>query len=244
MAPFRLITFLLLLNVTSVIKFMKPTLKTIIVMSLFATGTAVLADEATNSISQDLTAVTPQQFTWDATVAGLKEVRLGEIAEQNTTNADVKQFAEQMVKDHSRANLRLEKIAQAESLNLPDTNVFYVTINDQPPKQATQLMAQTPQEALDAQRIAVQHLQALSGRDFDLAYASAAVEDHTNAVQLFENASANLTDKKLQKFATRTLPTLREHYTMAQNLENEVNGIQSTNDMNSTSNAQAAPMPN
>jgi putative membrane protein len=218
---------------------MKPTLKTIIVLSLFATSTAVLADEATNSTSDQLTTITPQQFTWDATVAGLKEVRLGEIAEQNTTNADVKQFAEQMVKDHSRANLRLEKIAQAESLNLPDTNAFYVTINDQPPKQATQLMAQTPQEALDAQRITVQHLQALSGRDFDLAYASAMVEDHTNAVQLFENASANLTDKKLQKFATKTLPTLRGHYTMAQNLEDELNGIQSTN---TTSNAQPAPM--
>ena len=221
---------------------MKPTLKTIVILGIFATSTAVLADEATNSTSDQLTTITPQQFTWDATVAGLKEVRLGEIAEQNTTNADVKQFAEQMVKDHSRANLRLEKIALAESLDLPDTNAFYVAINDQPPKQATQLMAQTPQEALDAQRIAVQHLQALSGRDFDLAYASAMVEDHTNAVQLFENASANLTDKKLQKFATRTLPTLREHYTMAQSLEDELNGIQPTN---STANAQSTPiMPN
>ena len=63
---------------------MKPTLKTIVILGIFATSTAVLADEATNSMSQQPTAITPQQFTWDATVAGLKEVRLGEIAEQNT----------------------------------------------------------------------------------------------------------------------------------------------------------------
>jgi putative membrane protein len=206
---------------------MKPTLKVILVLGISIAATAAFADDALTNQSQQ--PVTPQDFTWNAGVAGLKEVRLGEFALQNSQNSDVKSFARHMVRDHSAANKKLMKIAQAEGLNLPDTNSFYVTVT--PPdneKQATLLMAPlTPEARLLAEQLAAQHLESLSGAAFDEAYAQEAVKDHTAAVGLFENGSANLTDKDLKKFAEKTLPTLRDHYQMAQELQNKVSGTQS-----------------
>jgi putative membrane protein len=209
---------------------MKPTLKIILALGISIATTAAFADDA--SANQPQQPVTPQDFTWNAAVAGLKEVRLGEFAEQNSTNADVKKFARRMVRDHSAANKRLTKIAQAEGLNLPDTNAFYVTVT--PPeneKSDAELMAQPqpPEARLQAEQLAAQHLESLSGAEFDSAYADAMVNDHTAAVQLFENGSASLTDKDLKKFAEKTLPKLREHYQMAQDLQNKLGGTQSTN---------------
>jgi putative membrane protein len=208
---------------------MKLTLKTILALGISIATTAAFADDlATNQPQPSLTA---QDFTWNAAVAGLKEVRLGQIAEQNSQNADVQSFAKHMVRDHSAANKKLTKIAQAEGLNLPDTNSFYVTVT--PPeseKQATQLMTppQTPQARLLAEQLAAQRLESLSGVAFDEAYAQEAVKDHVAAVELFENGSANLTDKDLKKFADKTLPTLRNHYQMAQDLQNKLGGTPST----------------
>src|ERR1700729_3049167 len=166
---------------------MKPTLKIILAMGISIATTTVFADGAWTNQSPSLTA---QDFTWNAAVAGLKEVRLGQIAQQNSQNAGVKSFAKHMVRDHSAANKKLMKIAQAEGLNLPDTNSFYMTVT--PPeneKQATQLMSppQTPQARLLAEQLAAQHLESLSGAAFDQAYADCMVKDHVAAVDLFEN---------------------------------------------------------
>ncbi len=66
------------------------------------------------------------------------------------------------------------------------------------------------------------YLDSLSGPDFDRAYADGAVKDHEQAVQLFSNASQTLQDAQLKRFATRTLPTLQDHYQMAVQLRDEV----------------------
>ena len=65
---------------------------------------------------------------------------------------------------------------------------------------------------------AIQRLQSLSGDQFDQSYAAEMVTDHTNTVTEFQTATQSLTDKKLNKFAEATLPTLRKHYEMAEEL--------------------------
>ena len=44
------------------------------------------------------------------------------------------------------------------------------------------------------------------------------VKDHTAAVADFENASQNLADADLKAWATKTLPTLHQHHTSAQEI--------------------------
>jgi putative membrane protein len=201
--------------------------------------TAVLADDTNNlATSSSLQApVSAPEFVWNASVANLKEVRLGEFAEQNSTNDDVKSFARHMVHDHLAANRRLTRAALTDGFNLPDTNAFYIFVNnDQQVKQGTQLIQrETPESMLRSQQISAQQVEAFTGGDFDKAYADAMVKDHADAIQLFENASENVTNEDLKRIATKTLPTLRHHFEMAQTLQNEIGGSQTVNVPNSSS---------
>ena len=58
--------------------------------------------------------------------------------------------------------------------------------------------------------IAVKQLTPLSGNKFDEIYAAMMVQDHQNAIMLFERASRS-SDKDIKAFADKHLPALRSH---------------------------------
>lgn len=212
------------------------------ILALVSSGAATVAfaDDArlTNSNVQNtmqtplLKALTAQQFVNDAAIGGMKEVRLSRVALRDSQNANVRNFANKMIADHTLANHKLDQIARQEGLTCPATNTF---AQDDPNwrnpmvenaatlkgEGAYLLMTNGPDVA-DYQ--AFQHLKRLSGHEFDLAYARDMVSDHINTVNEFEAASRNLSDPALRKFAADTLPALREHTQMAQKLENQIAG--------------------
>ena len=145
-----------------------------------------------------------------------------------------------MVRDHTRLLDRLEKIANAEGLPLPDTNTFYVTVTAPPEKPATELMAETPQQRLLDAQLAVQSLVSMTGPDFDRAYADAMVAGHEKAIQKFEDASSSLQDEPLKKYADKGLKTIRHHLEMAKQLQSDV--MQSTNAPAASPNGGMPPM--
>ena len=178
-------------------------------------------DDSMSSTNPPAT-VLPADFAWDASLINLKEMRLGEAAQTNSQNPKVQDFGKRMVRDHSRLNARLEKIAQSEGLALPDTNTFYLPVAAPQEKQATQLMTETPQERLHDAQLDVQSMASLSGTSFDQAYAAAMVKGHQDAMDKFQNASATLPDDPLKRYADRGLRVIKDHYEMAQKLESEV----------------------
>jgi putative membrane protein len=216
---------------------MKKICEMILIAGLTGVSFGALADEsmASNSAAMNMNntnapvMLTPQQFVLDATAGGRLEVRLGEIAQGKTQNADVRHFADRMVRDHTKANERLMTIAYGEGLSCEPTNLFsiddanwnYPVLANPGVLKEGQMLTMTNLPYLgDYQTI--QRLEALSGAQFDQAYAMEMVTEHTNAISQFETASQTLTDPKLKRFAERTLPTLREHYEMAQDLVNKV----------------------
>lgn len=60
-----------------------------------------------------------ESFFKNATQAGIAEVEAGKMAETQCTSAAVKEFAAMMVKDHSAANAKLQKIAMSKGVELP-----------------------------------------------------------------------------------------------------------------------------
>jgi putative membrane protein len=184
------------------------------------------AMSATNSMAAPV--LTPAGFAWDAAIINLKEIRLGEAAQNNSQNPAVQKFGKHMVRDHKKMFEHLAKIASAEGIQLPETNTFYVVVT--PPqeneKEATELMPENPQEILLKAQLDVQSLTSLSGPAFDQAYADAMVKGHEKAIQKFENASA-LQDDRLKEYADKGLTIIRHHLEMAQELQNKV--MQSTN---------------
>ena len=144
-------------------------------------------------------AAADKAFVMEAARGGMAEVELGRLAADKATNADVKQFGQRMVDDHSKANDELKGFASQKNLTLP---------------------AET-----DAKHKATQtRLSKLSGDAFDKAYMTEMVADHNKDVAAFTRASKTAKDADLKAWAGKTLPTLQEHQKMAKEVAAKVGG--------------------
>jgi putative membrane protein len=149
------------------------------------------ATGATASLNQE-----DQRFIKEAGAGGLAEVELSKIA-QKSGNPEVKNFADRMVQDHSKANQELVTIASSLGADVP--------------------------KALDTEHQRVsQKLAGLHGKAFDEEYMHAMVEDHNKAVMLFQAEERSGQNTELKQFAQKTLPTLQTHQKMAQELSHKV----------------------
>jgi putative membrane protein len=138
-----------------------------------------------------------QEFAKKASASGLAEVNLGNLAARSATNPAVQQFAQRMVQDHTRANQQLVQIANQAGLQLAST------------------MGKKHQELMN-------QLAKSQGADFDRRFMRQMVQDHEEAVKLFERQSKDGKDPALKQFATQTLPALRAHLKMARDIANRV----------------------
>jgi putative membrane protein len=72
---------------------------------------------------EDINAKTdPEQFVRSVYHSGINEIRLGNLAKQQAQSQEVKQFADKIVQDHTKANNELRRIAQQKNISL-DTDV-------------------------------------------------------------------------------------------------------------------------
>ncbi|MDB6036448.1 MAG: outer membrane protein-like protein, partial [Verrucomicrobiales bacterium] len=131
-------------------------------------------------------------FIKDAAKGGQMEVKLGQLGADKSSNAEIKSFGERLVKDHTKANEELMKIAQAKGVDL--------------------------NAAADHSAHDINKFSSKSGADFDKAYIRHMVSDHQKDISKFEKEAAQSTDTELKAFAEKTLPTLREHLRMAQDI--------------------------
>jgi putative membrane protein len=146
-------------------------------------------------------AVSDQTFVTKAAKGGLAEVNLGRIAMQRASNPEVKQFGQRMVTDHTKANQELIAIANKKSIKLPPT--------------------MSKEDEMLANKLA-----ASQGSTFDQMYMKHMVEDHKKDVALFENQAQHGQDADIKAFASKCLPTLREHLKMAEQVCAKVEGSQ------------------
>ena len=138
-------------------------------------------------------------FVQKAAVGGIAEVEMGKMAQQKASNDQVKQFGSRMVEDHSRANDELKKIASSKGIALPTE--------------------------LDAKHKAkMDKMQKLSGAQFDRAYMDDMVADHKEDVSEFQKQAKSGSDADIKGFASKTLPTLQEHLTLAESTDKAVKG--------------------
>jgi putative membrane protein len=154
-----------------------------------------------------------QKFIMDTAMAGLMEVQLGRWAAQTGTSAEVKQFGQKMIDDHSNANTELMQLASSKGITLP-----------------TQLDEKHQRDVAKVAR--------LRGEEFDRAFSKAMLKDHQKAVSDFEKQSTSGADADIKAFASKTLPTLQEHLQMARALPgNAGSGGSNANSSNSNSNS-------
>jgi len=135
-----------------------------------------------------------KKFAKEAALGGLAEVELGKVAQQKASSDAVKQFAQKMIDDHTKANGELKQVASKEGLDIPD--------------------------ALDKKHQArIDRMGKLSGADFDKAYIKDQLKDHKDDVKKFQDEAKNGTLPGVKEFATKTLPTLEQHLQMVKDLQ-------------------------
>jgi putative membrane protein len=132
-------------------------------------------------------------FVEKAAQASIAEIDLGELAQEKAQSDEVKQFAQRMVQDHGQANEQLEEIAKNKG-------------------------AVIPTEAGEEHSKVRAELGELEGEEFDQRYMAAMAEEHQKAVDLFQQQAEQGEDEELKSFAQQTLPTLKEHLSMAQSM--------------------------
>ena len=176
--------------------------------SLLLTGgmsAAAPAQTSSSSMSKSASAkgqtspkvdVEDTHFMKKAAEGNTAEMELGKLAEEKASNQQVKQFGQQMVNDHSKANEELQKIAESKGVNLPNTP--------------------SAKDKADETR-----LSKLSGERFDRAYMAEMRKDHTKDVSEFRMESKSAHDPEVKQFAAQTLPTIEGHLKEAESMKTQ-----------------------
>jgi len=132
-----------------------------------------------------------RQFVIDAAHGGMAEVQLGQLALERSRNPQVKQFARQMIQEHTRANERLMRLATRKGITPPTT----------------------PGPKYEA---AMSRLMQLSGEAFDQAYMNeAGVNAHMESAAVYQRQAGLGQDPDLKAFAATILPRVQGHLEMA-----------------------------
>ena len=160
------------------------------------------------------------EFVENAASSGMTEAKLGELAQQKAQSAEVKQFAEMMVRDHTKGGEALKQIARQHSIPVPS----------QPDDEHGELINRLSQQ---------------SGAEFDREYMDAMVQSHEDMIDLLQTrasedrfgdnkgtvrpeGSDNPVEAALNQFASNTLPTARRHLEEARRVRDGLGNRQAT----------------
>lgn len=148
------------------------------------TGTA-----ATSTLSR-----ADRKMVIDMAMANMSEIEAARTAQSKSQNDQVKNFAQQMIDDHTKALGEVQQLAQAKGVTLP-------TELDRTHKAKTDRLAR------------------LSGEEFDRAYMSqAGVADHKKTHDKLAHVQSRAKDPDVKALAARTLPIVDQHLNSAQQL--------------------------
>ncbi len=137
-------------------------------------------------------------FATRAFATSIAIVQAGRLAAEKTLDEDVRQFAQEMVKDHTASNEELTKIAQAKKLEMPMA----------PPA---------------SYKDALQQLTTTTGPQHDRFYMERfGVAAHRDALELYEGEIREGEDTELKRYAERLVPTLRQHLERAEKVRQGV----------------------
>ena len=135
-----------------------------------------------------------KKMLMDMAQANMAEIEEARLAQSKSQSEQVKNFAQQMIDDHTKALDDIKQLAQTKGVTLPTD--------------------------LDSSHKAMtRKLSSLSGDAFDRSYmAKAGVADHKKVHGMLNQAQARAKDPELKALAARTLPVVDQHLNSAQQL--------------------------
>lgn len=153
-----------------------------------------IAEEQNEEKFDDTQLEDATEFAVEAADGGMLEVQLGQLALTKASSPQVKEFAQSMIDDHSKANEELKNLAQSKNITLPSA------LSEKNQKDYNDLAEK-------------------SGADFDKAYCEFMVKDHKEDLDKFKKAAEKAEDPDLKSWAAGKVPVLEHHLSMAEGLE-------------------------
>ena len=184
---------------------MKPTTNLAIAALAAALTLGAMAQTSTNpreATNQSIvTAEAPRatrntqqiDFLLEALRTSLAEVRMGELAAQQSYDQPVRDYGTKLKNDHTAQATELERLLKPVG----------VTIPTEPSAEALSQIAA---------------LQKLTGEEFDASFVQMAIWSHTEAIEKYGAQTHANPDRALHDFAQKSLPMLREHLAAAEAL--------------------------
>jgi len=135
-----------------------------------------------------------KRFVKDALTSGMAEVEISKVAAEKATSDSVKQFAQKVVDERSKANDELKQIASKQGITVPD--------------------------ALDAKyQNKMDKLAQLSGVNFDREYLKDEVKDQQSDLREYQREAQGGNDPEIKSFASKIAPSIDQSARTAKNLE-------------------------
>src|ERR1700712_2736815 len=170
--------------------------------SIVALACVLLAGPALAQSAGEKTGVNSALGISPTTVDFVKEVAISDMFEieasklaQDKGNAPEKSFASQMVTDHTKTSTELKELVSSGKVK-----------------------AELPAALDSSHQSKLDKLKGESGKDFNSDFDSMQVSAHKDAVSLFERYAKGGDNPELKNWAGKTLPALKHHLEMAQDL--------------------------
>ena len=167
--------------------------------AVMASSLALAQSGRDPSSGSDMTKSTSADATFLKKLAegDLAELDAGRLASQKSTNEGIKEFGQEMIKDHSKNESELKDLAASHGVEVPAT--------------------------IDAAHAAQKSkLENASTAEFNSEYIKAQVSDHEKALALLQREISNGQDPAVKDFAQKTLPVVRHHLEMAKQLQGKL----------------------
>jgi putative membrane protein len=137
---------------------------------------------------------TTADFVKEVAISDMFEIESNKLA-QEKGNAPEKSFASQMITDHTKTSSELKGFASSGKVK-----------------------AELPTALDSSHQSKLDKLKGQNGKDFSSDFNSMQVSAHKDAVSLFERYAKSGDNPDLKNWAGKTLPALKHHLEMAQNL--------------------------
>ncbi|HKN86666.1 MAG TPA: DUF4142 domain-containing protein [Nitrospiraceae bacterium] len=160
---------------------------------------SILAISIAAYAANETAAPKEREFLLKAAQGQKAEIALGQLATEHAGSNKVKDFGRQMIDDHAKANEQVKQLASKEGVTLPKD---------------VELPA--------AQQERAQRFQQLSGKEFDRAYMDYMLREHTKDIHEFEEGASRIKDPDVRQWASKTLPILKSHLTMARSIAEDL----------------------
>ena len=153
-----------------------------------------MSSSSSSSSSQQGLASADASLLKNIAQTNMAEIEAGKVAVSKSQSAEVKQFAQMMIDDHTKALSEVQELAQAKNVKLPNgPDVMHKGV--------------------------MVEYKALRGNTFDSRYMKqSGLGDHEATVKLLKKTQDQAKDADLKALATKMLPVVEGHLQHAQQL--------------------------